>query len=99
MAAELEDVVQEVFVTCFKEDGPLSRADPERPGGFRAYLYGVVRNVATCHLEAGVGPRMLQHWKRDPDFAGVRDGDDLTEGWRKLWTDVDAQLAQASAPR
>lgn len=50
-------------------------------------------------LEAGVDPKMLQHWKRDPDFVGVRDGDDLPEEWRKLWADVDAQLAQASAPR
>ena len=97
MTAELDDVVQEVFLACFKEDGPLSRADPERPGGFRAYLYGVVRNVAR-----GVEKKRmagLQHWKRDTDLAGVRDRDNLPEGWQKLWADVDAQLARAQPPR
>jgi len=46
LCAELEDAAQETFLTCFREDGPLDRADPDRPGGFRAYLYGIVRNVA-----------------------------------------------------
>jgi RNA polymerase sigma factor (sigma-70 family) len=43
---ELDDAVQEVFVECFKEGGVLERAERGRPGGFRAFLYGVVRNVA-----------------------------------------------------
>ena len=44
--AEIDDAAQEVFVECFRADGPLSRADPEAAGGFHAYLYGIVRNVA-----------------------------------------------------
>ncbi len=43
---EVDDAAQEVFVECFRAEGPLTRADPEQPGGFRAYLYGLVRNVA-----------------------------------------------------
>jgi RNA polymerase sigma-70 factor (ECF subfamily) len=43
---ELDDAVQEVFVECFKQGGTLQRAEQGRPGGFRAFLYGVVRNVA-----------------------------------------------------
>ena len=43
---ELEDGVQEVFVECFRQGGILERADPARPGGFRAFLYGVARKVA-----------------------------------------------------
>ena len=46
LLAEIDDAAQEVFVQCFRSDGPLLRADPERPGGFRGYLFGVVRNVA-----------------------------------------------------
>lgn len=42
----LEDAVQEVFIHCFRPGGTLERADPVRPGGFRPYLYGVVRVVA-----------------------------------------------------
>jgi RNA polymerase sigma-70 factor (ECF subfamily) len=43
---DLNDAVQEVFVECFKQDGLLARAERDRPGGFRAFLYGAVRNVA-----------------------------------------------------
>lgn len=46
LRSEIDDAAQEVFVSCFRENGPLTRADPDRRGGFRAYLYGVVRNVA-----------------------------------------------------
>lgn len=45
-ANEIEDAVQEVFVECFKRGGALDRAERDRPGGFRAFLFGVVRNVA-----------------------------------------------------
>lgn len=40
------DASQDVMVECFKDDGALSRVDPQQQGGFRAYLFGIVRNVA-----------------------------------------------------
>jgi RNA polymerase sigma-70 factor (ECF subfamily) len=43
---DLDDAVQEVLLECFKRNGVLERADRERSGGFRAFLYGVTRNVA-----------------------------------------------------
>lgn len=43
---EMDDAVQDVFVDCFAENGALARVEQGRPGGFRAFLYGVVRNVA-----------------------------------------------------
>ncbi len=49
LRSEIDDAAQEVFIDCFKPGGALSRADPTRAGGFRAYLYGVVRNVARRH--------------------------------------------------
>jgi RNA polymerase sigma-70 factor (ECF subfamily) len=49
---DLDDAVQDVFVACFQHDGMLARAERDRPGGFRAFLYGVVRNVAR-RREAG----------------------------------------------
>ncbi|MFN0136470.1 MAG: RNA polymerase sigma factor [Phycisphaerae bacterium] len=44
-AADVDDATQEVFVELFRANGALQRANAER-GGFRALLYGVVRNVA-----------------------------------------------------
>jgi RNA polymerase sigma-70 factor (ECF subfamily) len=43
---DLDDAVQDVFVECLRQGGMLERADPGRPGGFRAFLYGLVRNIA-----------------------------------------------------
>ena len=42
----LDDAVQEVFVECFKQGGVLERHDEISKGSFRAFFYGVVRNVA-----------------------------------------------------
>jgi RNA polymerase sigma-70 factor (ECF subfamily) len=46
LTAELDDVVQETFLDCFKEQGALTRAAPEARGRFRSFLFAVVRNVA-----------------------------------------------------
>jgi RNA polymerase sigma-70 factor (ECF subfamily) len=63
---DLDDAVQDVFVACFQRDGMLARAERDRPGGFRAFLYGLVRNVAR-RREAGRG--------RDRQAAGDVDLD------------------------
>ncbi len=46
MSQEIDDAAQEVFVECFREGGALGKVDSQRGGGFRAFLYGVARNVA-----------------------------------------------------
>ncbi len=43
---ELDDAAQEVFVECFRQGGVLDAAASGRVLGFRAFLYGVIRNVA-----------------------------------------------------
>ena len=43
---ELDDAVQDVFLECLKDGGLLERAQADRPGGFRPFLYGAARNVA-----------------------------------------------------
>ena len=40
------DASQEVFLRIFSPGGPLERVDKRRPSGFRAFLRGVLRNVA-----------------------------------------------------
>jgi RNA polymerase sigma-70 factor (ECF subfamily) len=46
---EVDDALQEVFVESFREGGVLDKVDDQAPGGFRAFLYGVARNVALRH--------------------------------------------------
>ena len=43
---EVDDAAMEVFVACFKTDEVLDKVDSNRVGGFQAYLFSVVRNVA-----------------------------------------------------
>jgi len=56
---QLDDATQEVFVECLRAGGVLERADAGRPGGFRAFLLGAVRNVARRHESGrGAGPSL-----------------------------------------
>jgi hypothetical protein len=50
--------------------------------------------------------QVLQHWRSDPDLAGVRDPDARAKlpetehsAWRALWADVDALLTKAQGGR
>jgi RNA polymerase sigma-70 factor (ECF subfamily) len=45
LRGEIDDAAQEVFLQCFRDGGALARADAAR-GGFRPFLYGVVRREA-----------------------------------------------------
>ena len=46
LEGSVDDAVQDVFLECFRDGGVLAKADPERVTRFRAFLFGVVRNVA-----------------------------------------------------
>jgi len=82
---ELEDGVQEVFLECFRQGGVLERADPVHAGGFRSFLYGVMRNVA-LRIEA----RLARHRRSEPpegfdleSFAA--DEPSLSEVFDRAW--------------
>jgi DNA-directed RNA polymerase specialized sigma24 family protein len=47
---EVDVARQEVLLACLKEGGALTKADEGRRGGFRAFFFGIVRNVA-LHVE------------------------------------------------
>jgi hypothetical protein len=46
LGEELDDATQAVFVECFLQGGVLDTAGSGRVPGFRAFLYGVIRNVS-----------------------------------------------------
>ena len=56
-AQDVEDACQEILVECFRDEGALSRVERDRPGGFRAYLYGTARNVARRFEQRGIDNR------------------------------------------
>ena len=46
LLGDLDDASQDVFVECFRQGGVLDAAAAGRVPSFRAFLYGVTRNVA-----------------------------------------------------
>jgi hypothetical protein len=62
---EIDDAIAEVLLECMKDGGVLEKAEPRRSGGFRAFLFGVVRNVA-----ARFEKRHALRSKRESDAVG-----------------------------
>jgi RNA polymerase sigma-70 factor (ECF subfamily) len=87
-AHELEDVEQEVFVECLREGGVLQRAERGHGEGFRAFLFGVVRNVAQ-RCEARRARRL------DEPGSATFHGEDLESGEPSLSRVFDHAWARA----
>ena len=81
-ARHTDDVVQDVFLACFAPDGVLVRADPRHKGGFRSYLYGVVRNLAR-RVEAGQGYGREQLGAEPDDLPA--DDPSLARAFDRAW--------------
>jgi RNA polymerase sigma-70 factor (ECF subfamily) len=82
-AEDLDDAVQEVFVECFKHGGVLERADRERAGGFRPFLYGVVRNIA-LRLETDRARQRQKSGELDLDQLPA-DDESLARDFDRAW--------------
>jgi RNA polymerase sigma-70 factor (ECF subfamily) len=82
---ELDDAAQDVFVECLRHGGALDRADPGRPGGFRAFLYGLVRNVA-LRAEQGQARRLSREMPAaDPGPGAQADESSLSRAFDRAW--------------
>ncbi len=92
---EIDDAIQEVFVDCFKERGALERADRDRHGGFRAFLYGVTRVVALRAERKRVRRKVRASGGFDADRA-ERDEESLARVFDRAWA---TQLMREAAER
>lgn len=70
-----DDAVQDVFVELFKPGGALGKVESDRNGGFRPFLFGVVRNVAMRHesLRPIANPLPSDHPDSDTSLATAFD--------------------------
>jgi RNA polymerase sigma-70 factor (ECF subfamily) len=98
---EVDDAAQEVFVECFRAGGALAHVETGRAVGFRAFLYGVARNVA-LRFETRAGPRAAGRGGADADVNSAVDLDQLpaddptlSRAFDRAW--VQTILAQAVA--
>lgn len=90
----VDDAVQEVFVECLRPDGPLSRVDPERNGGFRAYFYGIIRNIAR-EFERRIGGEQRRIAHGDVALDQVISNDEsLPDVYERSWAKSVMQWAR-----
>lgn len=82
---DLDDAVQEVFIDCLKPAGALMRVDPDRPTGFRAFLYGTVRNVALRAERRFARNRLRQEQSTNPIDACSADDESLGVAFDRSW--------------
>jgi RNA polymerase sigma-70 factor (ECF subfamily) len=73
----------------------LERADPARPGGFRAFLYGLVRNIA-LRVEQGRGRRRTREVATgDEDAEADAAEESLSHVFDRAWARSIMQEAAA----
>ncbi len=92
----VEDAVQDVFMECFRPDGILDRVVDERPKEFRAFLYGVARNVALRieRHKARDNPGLYEEQAREIEARETS----LSEVFDRAWAEAivgEAAAAQA----
>ncbi|MBI1851927.1 MAG: sigma-70 family RNA polymerase sigma factor [Planctomycetes bacterium] len=93
LLAEIDDCVQEIFVDCFRQGGVLDRVDAERPGGFRPFLYGVIRIVA-LRFEAGRSRRDARAPTTTVDLTGIAaDETTLSRVFDREWAQAQVRAA------
>ena len=85
LTGRVEDALQDVFMDCFRARGALNRADREHGRGFRAFLGGIVRNVALRYEErAGRERREEAHSDFEPTQLPNAD-DALSVAFDRAW--------------
>jgi RNA polymerase sigma-70 factor (ECF subfamily) len=97
LLAEIDDAVQDVFLDCLREGGALTRVDPTRPGGFRAFLFGVTRNIARrVERQRAKAIRPL-HSSLDPAAEAPSPSEVFDRVWAKTMMRRAARLQEAQA--
>ena len=82
---EVGDAAQAVFVECFKEGGVLDKAGETTTPDFRAFLFGVVRNVAQ-RFERNWANRRRGAPPSSVDLDGLeRNEATLSEAFDRAW--------------
>lgn len=88
LAQEIGDASQDFFVECFRDDGPLGRAERGREGGFRAFLYGIARMIA-LRWEERISRQLARPMAGEIDLALIEsDETQLSQIFDRSWARV-----------
>jgi RNA polymerase sigma-70 factor (ECF subfamily) len=95
---DVGDAAQEVLLQCFRQDGALDSVEPGRESGFRAFLYGVTRNVAAMTERKWARSREAQAAHSDV-FERADDDLSLSQVFDRAWAEVVVREARALLQR
>jgi RNA polymerase sigma factor (sigma-70 family) len=95
---DVGDASQEVLLQCFRQNGALQAADPGYASGFRAFLYGVTRNVAAM-TERKWSRRRESQAAHSGVFERVDDEASLSQVFDRGWAEVVVREARALLQR
>ena len=70
LSQRVDDAVQDVFIECFKQNGALDRVSRKETNSFRAYLFGMARNIARRY-ESGQTPEIASHKVSDQRISQI----------------------------
>jgi RNA polymerase sigma factor (sigma-70 family) len=99
-ASEADDALQEVFVECLRAGGALERFDAARDRGFRAFLFGVARNVCRrieTREQPAVGGRAHESALDDVEAREDRLSVVFDRAWARALVRAAAKLQEAQA--
>jgi RNA polymerase sigma-70 factor (ECF subfamily) len=99
-ASEVDDALQEVFVECLRSGGALERFDAGRDGGFRAFLFGVARNICRrveTREPPGAGGRSTESALDDVEARDEHLSVVFDRAWARTLVRAAAKLQQVQA--
>jgi RNA polymerase sigma factor (sigma-70 family) len=91
---DVGDASQEVLLQCFRQHGALETVDPAYASGFRAFLYGVTRNVAAMTERKWARRRETQA-AHSGVFEKMDDEASLSHVFDRGWAEVVVREARA----
>src|SRR5436190_19501604 len=96
---DVGDATQEVLLQCFRQHGALESVEPGRESGFRAFLYGVTRNVAAMTERKWSRSREAQAAHSDVFVERADDDLTLSQVFDRAWAEVVVREARALLQR
>lgn len=93
LCQEIDDACQDFFLECFREGGALHRVRSGMDGGFRAFLFGIARNIA-LRWEQRMGRERARPVDREIDLGEIATEDpSLSKIFDRAWASAVLQEA------
>ncbi|MHC5111314.1 MAG: hypothetical protein ACYTHJ_15700 [Planctomycetota bacterium] len=91
----MDDAQSTCWTMCYREGGALQRVEQDRSGGFRAFLYGVARNIARRAEANRASSREVQPPTQFGEAMAADDQDRYSRVFDRTWAKAMVRRAAA----